>query len=168
METSPLREDEIEPFVDELWLPARREMATMRKYTIADDIRRKGVTHHRSRLSDDDFITSLARRERQFLGYVTAEVRTPPSFFRPVRECHVTEIFVRKDARRRGIAAELLETIEEWGRAKDCEYLDLYVDRENTAAKTLYEEQGYAVERYTMKRRLEGETSDGSNRGTIR
>lgn len=63
---------------------------------------------------------------------------------------------------------ELLETTEDWGRAKDCEYLDLYVDRENTAAKTLYEEQGYAVERYTMKKRLEGETSDGSNRRTIR
>lgn len=168
METSSLREDEIEPFVDELWLPARREMTTMREYAIADDIRQKGLTYHRSRLSDDDFITYLARRERQFLGYVTAEVRTPPSFFQPVRECHITEIFVRKDARRRGIAAELLDTAEDWGRAKDCDHLDLYVDRENTAAKTLYEEEGYAVERYTMKKRLEGENSDGSDNETVR
>lgn len=157
METSPLQEDEIERFIDELWLPARREMTAMREYRLAEDVRREGLARQRSRFSDDDFATYLARRGRDLLGYVTVEVRTPTPFFQQVRECHITEIFVRKDARRQGIAAELLDTAEDWGRVRGCELLDLYVDEGNQAARALYEKRGYAVERYNMKKRVADE-----------
>ncbi|WP_336365453.1 GNAT family N-acetyltransferase [Halalkalicoccus salilacus] len=158
MEASPLQEDEIELFIDELWLPARHEMTAMREYRLAEDVRQQGLTRQQSRFSDDDFATYLVRHGRELLGYVTVEVRTPTPFFEQVRECHITELFVREDARRQGVAVELLGTAEEWGRARDCEHLDLYVDEGNRAAKALYEERGYAVKRHNMKKRLE----DGS------
>lgn len=44
MEASPLLEDEIELFIDELWLPARREMTAMREYRLAEDVRQQGLT----------------------------------------------------------------------------------------------------------------------------
>jgi ribosomal protein S18 acetylase RimI-like enzyme len=155
MEIRRLREGEIERFIDELWLRARREMATVREHTLADDVRQKGLAQQRARLPDDDFVTYLAHRGGDRLGYVIAEVRTPPPFFRQVRECHINELFVREDARRGGFAGELLDTAEDWGRVRDCEHLDLYVDRENRAAKALYEERGYVVKRHNMKKPLE-------------
>lgn len=157
METSPLQEDELELFIDELWLPARREMTAMREYRLAEDVRQEGLTRQRSRFSDEDFATYLAHRGWHLLGYVIAEVQTPPPFFEQIRECHITELFVREDARRRGVAAELLDTAEDWGRAHGCELLDLHVDEGNRAAKALYEKRGYVVERYNMKRRLADE-----------
>lgn len=157
MEIRRLREEGIERFIDELWLRARREMAAVREYTLAGDVRGKGLTQQRTRLPDDDFVTYLAHRGGDLLGYVIAEVRTPPPFFRQVRECHINELFVREDARRQGVAGELLDTAEDWGRVRGCEHLDLYVDRENRAAKALYEDKGYAVKRHNMKKRLESE-----------
>jgi ribosomal protein S18 acetylase RimI-like enzyme len=157
MEIRRLREEGIERFIDELWLRARREMAAVREYTLADDVRGKGLTQQRTRLPDDDFVTYLARRGQRSLGYVIVEVRTPPPFFRQVRECHINELFVREDARRQGIAGELLDMAEDWGRVRGCEHLDLYVDRENRAAKSLYEEKGLDVKRHNMRKRLENE-----------
>lgn len=157
MEVRPLREHEVEHFIDELWIPAQREMAAVSTYTLTEDIRQAGLDYRRSRLSDNDFITFLASREKELVGYVTAEVQTPPPIFQQVRECHINELFVREDARRQGIAIELLDTIEEWGRANDCKWLDLNVDAENQPAKTLYEVKGYDSKRYNMKKRVEND-----------
>jgi len=157
MEIGPLQEDTIESFIDELWIPAQHAMASVSEHTLVDDIRRDGLVHRRSRLSDDESITYLAHRENGLVGYVSAEVRTPPPIFQQVRECHINELFVRKDARRHGIAAELLSTIEEWGRANDCQRLDLNIDAKNRPAIALYEAEDYDVKRYNMKKSIENE-----------
>ncbi|WP_227379814.1 hypothetical protein [Haladaptatus halobius] len=71
--------------IDDLWLPAQREMAAVSEYTLIDDIRETGLTYRHSRLSDDDSITYLACRDHHFIGYVGAEVQTPPPIFQQVR-----------------------------------------------------------------------------------
>lgn len=154
MEIRPLRGDEVETFVDDLWLPFQREMTAFSRYSLRDDVRGDGVAHRRDRLPNDESITYLAVRDGRFLGFVTAEVQTPPPIFRQVRECHVSEIFVREDARRRGVGSAMLSRIEDWGKAHDCEFLDLNVHRENGAAKALYEREGYSVERSNMRKGL--------------
>lgn len=86
MEVSPFQEDEVTHFIDELWVPAQREMAAVSRHTLADDIRQDGIVHCHSRLSDDESITHLARGENRLLGYVAAEVQTPPPIFQQERE----------------------------------------------------------------------------------
>lgn len=151
MEISRLSADELEAFVDSLWLPAQREMATVSTFTLRDDIRDDGIRHRQSRLSDAEAVTYIARDETSRLGYASASIRTPPPIFRAERECHIDELFVVEDARRRGIGTALLETVQEWGRADDCAWFDLTVDSENDAARGLYESNGYDVERHTLK-----------------
>lgn len=157
MEISPLQEDELETFIDELWIKAQHEMATVSEHTLVDDIRSDGLSHRRSRLSDDDSITFLARDGNRLIGFLAAEIQTPPPIFQQVRECHIDELFVSEEARRQGIATKLLERGEEWADRHDRERLDLNVHHENHSAKRLYEKVGYNVKRYNMKKRLTGD-----------
>lgn len=154
MEIRPLREDEVETFVDELWIPFQREMTNLNRYSLREGVRGEGASHRRDRLSDDDSITYLAVRDGRLLGFVSAEVQTPPSIFHRVRTCHVSEIFVRANARRKSVGSALLERIDDWGESRDCEFIDLNVHRENSAAKALYEANGYSVHRYNMQKPL--------------
>lgn len=158
MEVEPLRPGELESFVDELWVPAQREMAALSEYTLADAeaVRRNGLEHRRARLAEDDRVTYVARGEA-FLGYASAEVGTPPPIFRQERECHVGELYVREGARRAGVASALLDRVEEWARRRNCVRLGLNVDVENRAARALYEQRGLDVRRHEMKKRLDEE-----------
>lgn len=154
MDIRPLAEEDLERFIDELWLPSQHEMAARSAYTLADQIRQDGITHRKNRLPDQDSITYLAHRET-VVGYVTAEVQTPPPIFRQLRECHINELYVRKEVRRQGVASELLAAVEEWAGERDCDRLDLNVHAENRAAVALYEKEGYGITGYTMKKQTE-------------
>ncbi|WP_435095271.1 GNAT family N-acetyltransferase [Halarchaeum sp. P4] len=154
MEITPLRDVDFEAFIDELWLPAQRELAAMTSYTLADDVRSDGVSFHCKRRDADGFATYVGRQDGRLVAYVYAEVQTPPPIYEEIRECHVGELYVDDAVRRHGAATALLEAIEEWGRAHDCERLDLNVDVQNEAARVLYERAGYRVERQNMKKPL--------------
>lgn len=154
MEVDTLREGDVAAFVDELWLPAQREMAAASEYALAEDVRADGLAHRRSRLADDDAVTYVARGDDGRLGYVAAEVSTPPPIFEPVRECHVEALFVREDARRQGVASALLDAAEAWARNRGCDRMDLSVHRGNRGARRLYEAAGYEVRRHDMQKPL--------------
>ncbi len=157
MELTELRESDLEQFLDRLWLPAQREMATLGAHTLADDIRADGRSHRRSRLSEDDTVTYLARQEGALVGYVSAEQTTPPPLFQQTSYCHVDELFVREPARGRGIGTELLETVERWAAENDCTLMKLNVDSGNEPARALYEQAGYEVSRHELRKHLDDE-----------
>lgn len=154
MEIAPLERGELDEFVDELWLPAQRDMAAVTPYELADDIRGDGLADRRERLAAEECVTYVGRERGDPVGYVSAAVQTPPPTFAPVRECHVSEVYVVPGMRRKGAATALLETAEEWGRAYDCERMDLNVDAVNDAALGAYERLGYEVARHNMKKPL--------------
>ncbi|GAA0300745.1 GNAT family N-acetyltransferase [Halarchaeum salinum] len=158
MEIVRLREAELEAFLTELWLPAKREMAaTMTGYELdeRDDVRETGRSHYRSRLADDETATYVGREDGALVGYVSAELRGPAPIFEAVRECHVSDLYVDPDTRRRGAGRALLEAAEEWGRLHDCAHLDLNVDADNEGALALYEAAGLNAERYQMQKSLD-------------
>jgi len=155
MELTELRESGVEQFIDRLWLPAQREMAALGAHTLADEIRVNGRSHRRSRLSKENTVTYLARREGNLAGYVSAEHTTPPPIFQQTRECHVSELFVRESARGRGIGTKLLETVERWAVEHNCTLTKLNVDSGNEPARALYEQAGYEVRRHEMRKRLD-------------
>lgn len=122
-------------------------------------------THKPNPLGRVDISSLPARRRRahhvlRSAGYLAYWLRrcgrsdTSP-IFEQRRECHINELFVRKDAGRQGNAIDLLETIEAWERTNDCEWLDLTIDVDDTAANTLFEREGYPLTRYNMKKRIE-------------
>ncbi|GGN15892.1 GNAT family N-acetyltransferase [Halarchaeum nitratireducens] len=158
MEIARLREADLDGFVTELWLPAKREMAaSMTGYEIdeRDGLRETGRSHYRSRLADEGTVTYVGREDGERVGYVSAELRGPAPIFEDVRECHVSDLYVVPETRRRGAGRALLAAVEEWGRLRDCAHLDLNVDADNEAALALYEASGLTAERYQMQKPLD-------------
>lgn len=80
-----------------------------------------------------------------FAGYA-ASVRseTPPVF---ARGDHLTveEVYVRPEYRGKGLAIDLLEAVEAWGREHGCERAELHVNARNETARAVYERHGYDV-----------------------
>ncbi len=156
MELDRLTAAELEIFLDELWVPAQREMAALGAHTLRDPetVRAEGETHLRARTDDEQSLVCVAR-EDGFLGYAAAELQTPPPILEQRRTCHVNELFVRQSARRRGVGTRLLGAVETWAADNDCDRLTLTVDADNRPARELYAAAGYGTSRETMTKSVD-------------
>lgn len=159
MELARLSPAELAGFLDQLWVPAQREMAALGVHTLRDPavVRAEGQTHVRARLEDEESRLCVAREDGDLLGYVAAEVQTPPPIFEQRRTCHINELYVRPQARRRGVATRLLEAVETWAVDTGCARLDLTVDTDNEPARQLYAAAGYEPTRKTMHKPVDPE-----------
>ena len=61
-----------------------------------------------------------------------------------VDEGYITNVAVRPDCRRQGVASSLLQALEARGRARNLTFLTLEVRQSNAPARALYEKLGYA------------------------
>ena len=59
-------------------------------------------------------------------------------------EGYITNVAVRPECRRQGIASELLEVFRRFGEGNHMAFLTLEVRASNTAARALYQKHGYA------------------------
>lgn len=66
----------------------------------------------------------------------------------------VEELFVRADARRKGLAARLIEAAESYAVQSGAQAIKLLVSAENLGAMGFYEARGYAVRQCLMLRSL--------------
>lgn len=151
MDIRPLRRDELERFVDELWLPLAREMAELNeRNALAPDARAVARSGHRDWIDDDDRRTLLAVDGDALVGFVAGKVAPAPPVFDRGPDLHVTDLYVRPEHRRRGLGARLMDAIVDWGRAQGCESTSLSVEAGNDPAVRLYRDLGYEVARYRM------------------
>ena len=74
-------------------------------------------------------------RRRPSAGYV--------GLLAVVDEGYITNVAVRPDCRRQGVASSLLQALEARGRARNLTFLTLEVRQSNAPARALYEMQGY-------------------------
>ena len=80
----------------------------------------------------------VAEEEDRWLGVVGSFLRVDPS------EAQLISMWVDRDARRRGIAQELIRAVATWARARGCNTVCLFVQETNLAAQRLYEKAGFA------------------------
>ena len=66
----------------------------------------------------------------------------------------VAYMAVEPDARRRGVAARLLQAAEDAARVRGLPFMALMVTEENSAARELYAQAGYATERRLLCKAL--------------
>ena len=155
MKIRPITRGDVEGFVDRLWIPFQREMAPLEPYhPLADDIRESGLAHRRDRLDDDRTETFLAIADDGLAGVASVECEEQPPLFERDPDLHVSELFVRKPHRRAGVATALLDGCVARGEGWDCETVSLSVNVGNDAARTLYEREGFEVDRHRLIREL--------------
>ncbi|NHN41440.1 GNAT family N-acetyltransferase [Halorubellus sp. JP-L1] len=87
----------------------------------------------------------------RFAGYAYAELGDSPPVFARGDPVTVLELYVRPEYRGDGLATDLLDTVESWGREHGRERVELHVHARNDAANGLYEVRGY--ETFMHKRR---------------
>lgn len=162
MHVRPITEDELPMLVDELWLPFAEEMADIDPYhQLADDIRTEAIEFRQGRLDDEDVRTFLAETDdsavdggHAIAGYAVVVANDSPPVFARGREATLEELYVRPDYRNRGIATQLVQRVERWAKAGECEYIGLGVDAANETAQELYGSRGYSVRRHEMRKPL--------------
>ncbi|WP_424006665.1 GNAT family N-acetyltransferase [Haloferax denitrificans] len=168
----PLRADEVEALVDDLWLPFAAEMGDIDGYdALAEDVdaRAEALDYRTEQVETEGVQTFVAvadgesaaesgagpdSDERSLRGYVTvAASESPPVFARgPVAK--VKDLYVAPAARGEGVGTELLERAHEWGRDRGCERAALSVHADNDAARSCYESMGYETRYLKLDRPL--------------
>jgi GNAT superfamily N-acetyltransferase len=153
----PLREDEIERLVEELWLPFAREMADLDEYNRlvdAESARDHSLSYRHEQFEDDDSRVWVAEADRGWLGYVRASVSAPPPVFDRGPTLQVGELYVVPGARGDGVADALLDRAAEWGEGRGCERVGLSVNAENDRARSFYDRRGFETRRLKLDRPL--------------
>jgi [ribosomal protein S18]-alanine N-acetyltransferase len=96
--------------------------------------------YHRELQSPEDVIMLVARADSggdAVAGFIVSRLIGP--------ELHVYNVAVRTEFRRRGIAAQLLEAVLEWGQRNGGGLAFLEVREGNSAAQSLYRSCGFRV-----------------------
>lgn len=75
-------------------------------------------------------------------GFACIQWKRSFCYSRPSPE--ITELYVRREFRRRGIARKLLSFAEALCRGEGCSHLELLTGEDNFAARALYQSLGYA------------------------
>ena len=148
-----LREADVRPLVEDLWLPFAREMESVaERNRLADDVDlvESGVEHREERLDDDEAVTWIAVDDGELVGYAAASVESSAPVFAAGDRLHVGELYVREPYRGGGVAGDLLDRVEETAAARGCERVTLDVDVGNERARAFYEKRGFDVARHRM------------------
>ncbi len=146
-----------EEIVDRLWMPLAKEMEELSDFNrLADSgVRADAVKYFTDRLRKSKHTYLVAKVEGEFAGFISIEGRKARPVFEREEYGHIHELFVRKEHRRKGIASELLEKIEEIGREKGFDMIRLSVNVRNRSAIELYEKKDFRKERTMMIKDLD-------------
>ncbi len=151
-----LQAEEIEAFVDELWVPFAEEMAAMDSYNaLASDVRADAIAYRHERLEAEDVAIFVAVADGTRIGYASVELEEPPPVFERDTHANIGELYVIPAHRRSGVGATLMDAAEEWARTRGATRATLSVNARNEAAIDLYESRGYRIRRHKMDRPLE-------------
>ncbi|ELZ90115.1 GNAT family N-acetyltransferase [Haloferax sulfurifontis] len=168
----PLRADEVEALVDDLWLPFAAEMGDIDSYdALAEDVdARAEALDYRSEQVDAEGVQTFVAvadgesatesgagpdsDEGSLRGYVTVAASESPPVFARGSVAKVKDLYVAPAARGEGVGTELLERAHEWGRDRGCERAALSVHADNDAARSCYESMGYETRYLKLDRQL--------------
>ena len=155
MRIEEAEKEEIEEFIDELWLPLAKEMEKISSYHELSEDAREGMKKFRKEQIDkEDRVTYVLKDDGEYIGFATAKIKEVPPIFTEDMICNVSEIFVKEDYRREGHASKLLTEVEKWARSEGCRAIELSVDSDNLIAIDLYENSGFKEIRKRMRKEL--------------
>ncbi|MXR40528.1 GNAT family N-acetyltransferase [Halobaculum sp. WSA2] len=118
--------------------------------TLASDIRTDAIDHRGKNLSQANYCAQLAVEHDSFVGFTTGVVRPSAPVFERGATLAISEAYVRPNWRQQGIASALLRTLEAWADERGYETVYLSVNKNNHAAKALYEPFGFEAKRLQM------------------
>lgn len=92
---------------------------------------------------EDGALALLAEADGSPAGYALAKLESQ-------RICHLSDLYVRPAARRRGLARALMAHVVDWGTERGADVMTLEVLSTNTDARTMYDRIGFTEEMATL------------------
>lgn len=175
MEIRQLTADDVDRFVETLWLPFAREMESYGEWNrLAEDVdlETESREYRRKQLADEDVriwvavdATSDTKMDSEadsgeFAGYVAASYHESPPVFARGNRVHFNGVFVHERYRGTDLATDLVACARDWARHLDCEELTVSVGGPNDRARAFYEREDFDVRRHRLACQVE--TTDAS------
>ncbi|MFH0713728.1 MAG: GNAT family N-acetyltransferase [Candidatus Micrarchaeota archaeon] len=95
-------------------------------------------------------VVFIAEIDGKCAGHILVELKTLPKCYVIKLEAYISELFVKKEYRRKGIATRLLAEAEKWGKKKHAAQFGLTVNVQNKNAQACYSKFGLQVQRFKM------------------
>jgi GNAT superfamily N-acetyltransferase len=101
----------------------------------------------RERISDVNGLSLVAEIDGQSVGFAFANVvnEAANSVAHAVQYCRLRAIMVSPNARRNGVAMQLISEVENWAATQGCSEVRINTQDFNTAARVAYESNGYST-----------------------
>jgi len=151
MQIREAKKPEAERITRQLWLPLAREMEETSSYNELKDNLDIGscIEHKREGIREEGEYVFIAE-DRELLGFVSATIKETPPVFTRGDKMKINELYVKPEARRKGIASKLLEKAEKTAEKENCDTVELYVNVRKQKAKQAYMKNGFETERERM------------------
>lgn len=85
----------------------------------------------------------VAKIKKEIIGFIVVLIRSTPKIFKNKNEAVITDLFVKKEFRKNGVAKNLIKKAKQFAKKKSCSYLRLNVSYENKIAQKVYEKAGF-------------------------
>lgn len=92
----------------------------------------------------------IAEIDGKCAGHILVELKTLPKCYIIKLEAYISELFVKKEYRKKGVATRLLREAEKWGKKKHAAQFGLTVNVKNKKAQACYSKFGLQVQRFKM------------------
>ena len=104
-------------------------------------------------IDNEDKIIFVAKENNIILGYVYGFVQDSGSLYNK-KVAQLDALFVKEEYRGKGIAKRLMKEFINWAEEKGVTYIELSVCKDNTNAISLYENEGFCIDKICLKKEL--------------
>ena len=104
-------------------------------------------------IDNEDKIILVARDNDIILGYVYGFIQDNGNLFNN-KIAQLDALFVKEQYRGNGIARSLMKEFINWAEEKGVAYIELSVCKDNTNAISLYEEEGFSINKICLRKGL--------------
>jgi len=107
----------------------------------------KGCIYSKNRL------ILVAEENNKIIGYAVGKICSRPPVFKIRKFGQISDVFVKKNFRKLGIAKQFLQELKKWFRSKNLKHIELSVHKKNEVGKKAWTK--YGLEDSMIKKRVE-------------
>lgn len=104
-------------------------------------------------IDNEDKIIFVARENDMILGYVYGFVQDNGNLYNK-KVAKLDALYVKEQYRGSGIAKSLMKEFINWAEEKEATYVELSVCKDNTKAISLYENEGFSIDKIILRKEL--------------
>lgn len=139
----------------ELWVAvAEHHAAVDPLFTLRADARPRVRALLAQELSDEDAAVFVQEDGSDLGGFCVVRIDRAPAIFEEVERAEITDLFVRREARRRGVGRALVAEADGWVTARGVARVEVRVASANAEGQAFWRALGFEASMDVLQRRL--------------